>query len=206
MKRISGIERRISKSVRVKDVTIGGGGPVVIQEMIAVPVRDTERAIRRIVRLQEIGLRLVRVAIPDPESAAALKEIKKRTIIPIVCDIHFDYRLAIRAVEAGCDKLRLNPGNIGSEWKVREVARAAKERGIPIRIGVNAGSLEKEAVTESGGDTAAAMVASALGEAAVLEKCGFFDIVLSLKSTDVAHPWRRTEKSRIGPTTPFTSG
>ncbi|MBN2325218.1 MAG: flavodoxin-dependent (E)-4-hydroxy-3-methylbut-2-enyl-diphosphate synthase [Spirochaetes bacterium] len=186
MQTLSGIERRASRSVRAGDVTIGGGRPVVIQEMIFAPASDVDRATEQIGRLQDIGLRLVRVAVPDMESAAALKEIKKRTRIPIVCDVHFDHRIAIAAIEAGCDKLRINPGNIGSERKVREVVRAAKERGVPIRIGVNAGSLQKEVTEEFGGRTAAAMVSSGLREVALLERCGFFDIVLSLKSKDVA--------------------
>jgi (E)-4-hydroxy-3-methylbut-2-enyl-diphosphate synthase len=186
MKTLSEIERKASRSVRAGDVTIGGGGPVVIQEMIVVPAREVERATRQIRRLEEIGLRLVRVAVPDMESAVALKEIKRHTRIPIVCDIHFDHRLAIMAIEAGCDKLRINPGNIGSERKIREVVRAAKDRGVPIRIGVNAGSLQKTVMAEFGGRTAAAMVESGLREVSLLERWGFFDIVLSLKSTDVA--------------------
>jgi len=186
METLSEIKRRVSRSVRVGDITIGGGGPVVVQEMIAVPVRDVDRAIRQIRRLEDFGLRLIRVAIPDTESAAALKEIKKHTRIPIVCDIHFDHRLALMAIEAGCDKLRINPGNIGSEWKIKEVVRAAKGRRVPIRIGVNAGSLPKAVMAEFGGRTAAAMVESGLREAARLERWGFFNIVISLKSTDVA--------------------
>lgn len=186
METLFGMKRRYSSSVRAGEITIGGGAPVVVQEMIAVSLRDVDRATRQIIRLQDFGLRLIRVAIPDTESADALKEIKTRTRIPIVCDIHFDHRLALRAIEAGCDKLRINPGNIGSEWKVREVVRAAKERSVPIRIGVNAGSLPKPVLAEFGGRTAAAMVESALREAVLLERCGFSDIVISLKSTDVA--------------------
>lgn len=164
---------------------MGGGAPVSVQSMTNTDTRDVEATVWQIERLQEAGCEIVRVAVPDHRAAAALSKIKKRISIPLVADIHFDYRLALMAIEAGVDKLRLNPGNIGAKWKVEEVARAAQDKGIPIRIGVNAGSLEKPLYRKYGGVTPEAMVESALNQVNVLERSGFGDIVISLKASDV---------------------
>lgn len=180
-----GIERRKAGTVRVRDLEIGGSNPVVIQEMTSVPVRDVSASVRQIRSLQEIGLRLVRVAVPDPESALALKTVRRLCGIPVVADIHFDYKLALLSLKAGCDKLRINPGNIGSSRKLLEVVRAAKERGVPIRVGVNSGSLGKDVLNRYGGRNSEAMVESALKEVSLLERQGFEDIVISLKSPDI---------------------
>lgn len=181
----TGIERRVTKSIRVRDLLIGGKSPVLIQEMTSVPVRDVSASVEQIRSLQDIGLRLVRVAVPDAESAHVLKAVMQRCGIPFVADIHFDYRLALLAIEAGCDKLRINPGNIGSSLKLFEVVRAARDREVPIRIGVNSGSLGKDIIEKFGGRTANAMVESALREVSLLEHWGFEDIVISLKSPDI---------------------
>jgi (E)-4-hydroxy-3-methylbut-2-enyl-diphosphate synthase len=180
-----GIKRRRAKVVRVAGLLIGGGNPVVIQEMVTTPARDVSATVRQIRALQSIGLRLVRVAVPDSQSARALKTVRERCGIPIVADVQFDYRLALIALEAGCDKLRINPGNIGSSRKLLEVVRAAKDRGVPIRVGVNSGSLAKDVMDMYGGRTGSAMVESALKEVLLLEQRGFDDIVISLKSPDI---------------------
>lgn len=163
---------------------LGGGNPVRVQSMTKTDTRDVEATVGQIRRLEEAGCELVRVAVPDGEAAALLGQIRRRMGVPLVADIHYDYRLALQALEQGVDKLRINPGNIGARWKVEEVARAARERGVPIRIGVNAGSLERD-VERTYGRTARALVESALRQADVLESVGFSDIVLSLKSSDV---------------------
>ena len=181
----SEIERRTAGTVRVGDLAIGGKNPVVIQEMTSVPVRDVSASARQIRMMQQSGLRLVRVAVPDTESADALKTVKRLCGIPIVADIHFDYKLALRALDAGCDKLRINPGNIGGSRKILEVVRAARERGVPIRVGVNSGSLKKNIMDRCGGRNSRAMVESALEEVLLLERNGFSDIVISLKSPDI---------------------
>ena len=180
-----GIEKRRSSTVRVKDLVIGGGNPVVIQEMTSVNLSDVSQTLGQIETLGKIGLRLLRVAVPDSESAVALKTVKKSCSIPIVADVHFDYRLALLALDAGCDKLRINPGNIGSSRKLLEVVRAAKHRHVPIRVGVNSGSLGKDVLRRYGGRTVEAMVESALREVLLLERMGFSDIVISLKSPDI---------------------
>jgi (E)-4-hydroxy-3-methylbut-2-enyl-diphosphate synthase len=179
------IIRRKSKPVKVGDVIIGGNNPIVLQEMTSTATEDLEKTVAQIQTLIDHGCRLVRVSVPTPEVARAIKEIKKRVGIPIVADIHFDYRLALLAIESGIDKLRLNPGNIGGGAKIARIVAAAKERGVPIRVGVNSGSLKKEIIDKYGGVTAEAMVESALGEIRLLEKNGFYDIVVSLKSPDI---------------------
>lgn len=179
------IERRKTKEIKVGSLTIGGGYPIVIQEMTWSPASDVEGSVRQIRELEDMGLRLVRVAVPDPESALSIKKIKNKIKIPIVADIQFDSRLALLAIEAGVDKLRINPGNIGSRRKLSTVVSAAKERSVPIRVGVNSGSLDKSIIRQFGGKTARAMVESALGEVALLERFGFYDIVISLKSTEI---------------------
>ena len=135
--------RRISKAIKIGDVTVGGGAPVVVQSMTKTDTRDVKATVRQIKQLEEVDCEIVRVAVPDVEAARALVDIKKKTKVSLVADIHFDYRLALAALEAGVDGLRLNPGNIGEPDKVKKVALAAKDRGVPIRIGLNAGSLPK---------------------------------------------------------------
>ena len=179
------IERRKTKEIKVGNLTIGGGNPVVIQEMTWVPASDVEGTVKQIRKMESVGLRLVRVAVPDQESALSIRKIKSKIKIPVVADIQFDSRLALLAIEAGVDKLRINPGNIGNRKKLSAVVSAAKERAVPIRIGVNSGSLENSVIKQFGGKTIQAMVESALGEVALLERLGFYDIVISLKSTKI---------------------
>jgi (E)-4-hydroxy-3-methylbut-2-enyl-diphosphate synthase len=168
--------------VRVGDVGIGGGAPVSVQSMTNTDTRDVQATIGQIRRLEEAGCQIVRIAVPDEAAARSLAEIKATARIPIVADIHFDHRLALIALESGVDKLRINPGNIGSVRKVKEVAQAAAERGVPIRIGANAGSIDR---AKYGEPTAAALAASAIDQAKMLEDIGFRDVVLSMKAFDV---------------------
>lgn len=178
-------KRRYSRPVQVGSVTVGGLAPVSVQSMTNTDTRDVKATLRQIDALKEAGCEIVRLAVPDQEAAGALREICRRAPLPLVADIHFDYRLALAAIEAGVAGLRLNPGNIGGPERVRAVAKAAKERGIPIRIGVNAGSLEKSVREREGGVTPEGMVESALRQAALLEEEGHSAIVLSLKASDV---------------------
>ncbi len=175
--------RRHSRAVFAGSLGIGGEHPVSVQTMTKTDTRDVEATVEQLLRLKARGADLVRLAVPDTEAADALASIRGRVDLPLAADIHFDHRLALRALEAGVDKLRLNPGNIGSHERVREVARAARDRRVPIRIGVNAGSLEKR--LRRGGVTAAALVESALSQAEVLESVGFRDIVISVKAFEV---------------------
>ena len=179
------IPRKKTRQVRVGGLPIGGDAPVVTQEMTSTRTSDIDATVGQIKMLEEDGCRLIRVAIPDEESARAVPEIKKRVSIPLVGDIHFDYRLALIAIENCIDKLRINPGNIGGKKKVAALASAAGERGIPIRIGVNSGSLERGLLKKYGGVTPEAMMESALGEVRLLEQHGFYDIVVSLKSPNI---------------------
>ncbi|HEX6183075.1 MAG TPA: flavodoxin-dependent (E)-4-hydroxy-3-methylbut-2-enyl-diphosphate synthase [Pyrinomonadaceae bacterium] len=175
-----------TRAVRVKGVQIGGGAPVVVQSMTKTDTADVEGTVAQIEEMVRQGCEVVRVAVPNAEAATALKEIRRRVPdVPLVADIHFHYRLALMALEAGVDKLRLNPGNIGSIERVREVVRATKERGVPIRIGVNGGSLEKDLLKRYGTATPEAMVESALRHIRILEELDFHDIVVSLKASDV---------------------
>lgn len=173
------------KSVRVRDIVIGGGAPVSIQSMTNVDTRDEEALLSQIQRLSGAGCDIVRVAIPDEDAAASFAKVRKKTDVPLVADIHFDYKLALRAIDAGADKIRINPGNIGSVEKVREVVNAAKSAGIPIRVGVNSGSLEKDILEKNGGVTAEGLCESALRNLRLIEDMGFDDLVVSLKSSDV---------------------
>lgn len=177
--------RRKSRPVQVRNRTIGGEAPILIQSMANTDTKDVQKTLEQIERLKKAGCGLVRLAVLDEEAAHALGEIRKGTEMPLSADIHFDYKLALLALEAGIDKLRINPGNIGAEWKVREVASAAKDKGVPIRIGVNAGSLEKGLIEKYGHPTAQAMTESALRQAEVLEDNDFSDIVVSMKASDV---------------------
>jgi len=174
--------RRLTRKVTVGGVEIGGCGPVSVQSMTTTPTSDVSATIDQILRLEAAGCDMARVAVPDEKSAEAIRQIKAEVTIPIVADIHFDYRLALVSLESGADKLRINPGNIGAVERVEAVAKAAAERGVPIRVGVNAGSIDR---SHYGLPTAEAMVESALDEIAVLERLGFESIVISLKAFDV---------------------
>ena len=177
---------RKSKAVKVKDIQIGGGAPVAVQSMTKTDTVDVEATVRQIEEMMRAGCEIVRVAVPDKDAAVALKEIRKRVPdVPLVADIHFHYKLALMALEAGIDKLRLNPGNIGAHERVREVVRAAQAQKVPIRIGVNGGSLEKDLLKKYGTATPEAMVESALRHIRILEDLDFTDIIVSLKASDV---------------------
>ncbi|TES89283.1 MAG: flavodoxin-dependent (E)-4-hydroxy-3-methylbut-2-enyl-diphosphate synthase, partial [Dehalococcoidia bacterium] len=177
------MKRRISKQIQIGGVAIGGGASIVVQSMTNTDTRDVRATINQIRELEQVGCELVRVAVPDAEAARAIADIKKGIHIPLVADIHFDYRLALMALEAGADGLRLNPGNIGAAEKVKAVALAAKERGVPIRIGVNAGSLPKTANLKL--SVAGRMVEAALEQIRLLESLDFDLIKVSLKAFDV---------------------
>ena len=179
------ILRGQTKIVNIGGVRVGGGEPVKIQSMTNTDTRDIAATVAQINALAEAGCEIVRVAVPDTEAAAAIREIKARIALPLVADIHFDYRLALAAVENGADKLRINPGNIGGESRLRLVAEAAKARGLPIRVGVNGGSLEKELLAKHGGVTAQGLAESALSNVNALEKCDFEDIVVSIKASNI---------------------
>lgn len=179
------VQRKTTKPVSVGSVTIGGGAPIVVQSMTNTDTRDIGATLAQISDLADAGCEIVRLAVLDDEAATALKEIASNSPLPVIADIHFDYRLAIRAVEQGIHGLRLNPGNIGARWKVQEVVRAVKERQIPIRIGVNAGSLEKEILEKYKGPTASGMIESALGHIRLLEEEGYDKIKVSLKASSV---------------------
>lgn len=175
----------MTKQVNCGNVKIGGGAPLSIQSMTNVNTADIAAAGKQIRRLADAGCQIVRLAVPDMEAAEALKELKKQADVPLVADIHFDYRLALAAIRSGVDKIRINPGNIGEKEKVRQVADAAKAAGIPIRVGVNSGSLEKDILEKNGGPTAEGLAESALRNVEILEDMNFSDIVISLKSSNV---------------------
>ncbi|MCM3630064.1 flavodoxin-dependent (E)-4-hydroxy-3-methylbut-2-enyl-diphosphate synthase [Paenibacillus glycanilyticus] len=177
--------RKDTVPVKVGNLTIGGSNEVIIQSMCTTKTADVEATVAEILRLEEAGCQIVRVTVNNKEAADAIKEIKKRINIPLVADIHFDYRLALQAIENGIDKVRINPGNIGRREKVEAVVKACKERGIPIRIGVNAGSLENHLLEKYGYPTPEAMVESALFHIGILEELDFHDIIVSLKASDV---------------------
>ena len=179
-------ERRVSRAIRAGDVPIGGGAPIPVQSMLNTPAHDFPAAYALTERLVQAGCDIVRQAVPDTESAEAFRYLRERGVtIPLVADIHFDYTLALASVKAGASKIRINPGNIGAEWKVREVAEACRAAGIPIRIGVNGGSLAADLRKAYGRPTPQALVESAFSQAEMLEKFGFSDIVLSLKTSSV---------------------
>ncbi len=177
--------RSRTRPVHIKGLTIGGGAAIVVQSMTNTDTRDVQATVAQIQDLMEAGCQLVRVAVPDEEAALALHDICRLVDGPLVADIHFDYKLALLAVEAGISKLRLNPGNIGSRDKVEAVVAAARDRAVPIRIGVNAGSLARPVLEKYGGRVPAALVESALEHVGILEDLGFHDIVISLKASDV---------------------
>ncbi len=179
------INRSNTRPVRVGNLTIGGSDELFIQSMTTTKTHDVEATVAEILRLEEAGCQIVRVACPDERAAYSIGAIKKRINIPLVVDIHFDYKLALIAIEQGADKIRINPGNIGKQVKVEAVVNAAKAKGIPIRIGVNAGSLEKKILEKYGYPTADGMVESALHHIKILEDLDFHDIIVSLKASDV---------------------
>lgn len=179
------MQRKRTKEVKLGEITIGGGAPVVIQSMTNTDTKDIRGTLKQIHALAQAGCEVVRLAVLDQEAAFAVKEITSQSELPVIADIHFDYRLALIVVEQGIHGLRLNPGNIGARWKVQEVVRAVKEREIPIRIGVNAGSLEKELLEKYNGVTAEGMVESALGHIRLLEEEGYDKIKVSLKASHV---------------------
>ena len=177
--------REHTKVVQIGDKKIGGGNPILIQSMTNTRTEDVEATVQQILALEAAGCEIVRCTVPTLEAAEALKEIKKRIHIPLVADIHFDYKMAIAAMENGADKIRINPGNIGSIDKIKAVVDVAKERNIPIRVGVNSGSLEKELVEKYHGVTAEGLVESALDKVRIIEDLGYDNLVISIKSSDV---------------------
>ena len=179
------MDRSKTKVIHIGDKVIGGGNPILIQSMTNVPTEDTQRCVDQILRLEEAGCEIIRCTVPNEEAALSISRIKKQIHIPLVADIHFDYKMAIAAIENGADKIRINPGNIGGRDKLEAVVRAAKERNIPIRVGVNSGSLEKELVAKYGGVTAQGIVESALDKVKMIEECDYDNIVISIKSSDV---------------------
>ena len=179
------MHREHTRTVRIGGRVIGGGNPVLLQSMTNTMTEDVEATVAQIHRLEAAGCEIIRCTVPNKEAAAAIGEIKKQISIPLVADIHFDYKMAIAAMENGADKIRINPGNIGGHEKVAEVVKVAKERDIPIRVGVNSGSLEKELVEKYGGVTAEGIVESALDKVRMIEGLGYENLVISIKSSDV---------------------
>ncbi len=179
------MRRDDTKVIHIGNVAIGGGNPIAIQSMTNTRTEDVEATVAQILALEKVGCEIIRCAVPTMEAAEALREIKKRIHIPLVADIHFDYRLAIAAIENGADKIRINPGNIGDISRVKAVVDKAKEYNIPIRVGVNSGSLEKNLVEKYGGVTAEGIVESALDKVRIIEELGYDNLVVSIKSSDV---------------------
>lgn len=177
--------REHTKVVRIGDRVIGGGNPILIQSMTNTRTEDADATIRQILELEAAGCEIVRSTVPNEAAAKALSVIKKHIGIPLVADIHFDYKMALAAIENGADKIRINPGNIGGRDKIKAVVDCAKERGIPIRVGVNSGSLEKELLAKYGGVTAEGLVESALDKVRIIEDLGYDNLVVSIKSSDV---------------------
>ena len=177
--------REHTKVIHIGDKVIGGGNPILIQSMTNVPTEDVKSVVAQILKLEAAGCEIIRCTVPNMEAAKSLKEIKKQIHIPLVADIHFDYKMAIAAMENGADKIRINPGNIGGRDKVEAVVKVAKERNIPIRVGVNSGSLEKELIAKYGGVTAEGIVESALDKVKMIEECDYDNMVISIKSSDV---------------------
>ena len=179
------MHRETTRVVQIGDKRIGGGNPVLIQSMTNTRTQDVDATVSQILRLERAGCEIIRCTVPDMEAAKALAQIKKRIHIPLVADIHFDYKMALAAIENGADKIRINPGNIGGPEKVRAVVEAAKDRKIPIRVGVNGGSLEREILEKYGGVTAQGIVESALDKVHMIEEQGYDNLVISIKSSDV---------------------
>lgn len=176
---------RKSRQVKIGNKFIGGGAPVLVQSMLNAPADDFEKNLSQLKALEEAGCEIVRMAVPDMAAVSVLGKLKEHASVPLVADIHFDYKLALESLEAGVDKIRINPGNIGSFDRVEKVANACSKHGVPIRIGVNSGSVEKELLSKYGGATPEAMAESAFKHVKLLEKCGFYDTVISIKSSDV---------------------
>ncbi|MBP3327839.1 MAG: flavodoxin-dependent (E)-4-hydroxy-3-methylbut-2-enyl-diphosphate synthase [Clostridia bacterium] len=179
------MERKITRQVKVGNVLIGGGAPVSVQSMLNKPAEDIEAGVKQALELQKAGCQIIRSAVPDKNAVKLIAALKENLSIPVVADIHFDYRLALECAEAGVDKIRINPGNIGSDDRVKAVADICKQKNIPIRIGVNSGSVEKEILAKYGAPTPEALVESAMYHASLLNKFDFDDIVISIKSSDV---------------------
>lgn len=179
------LAREYTKEIRIGDKVIGHGNPILIQSMTNTKTEDIEGTVAQILELERAGCDIVRCTVPNEEAAKALKEIKKKVSIPVVADIHFDYRMALLAIEYGADKIRINPGNIGGYEKLKKVVEAAKERKIPIRVGVNSGSLEKELIQKYRGVTAEGLAESALDKVHMIEEMGYDNLVISIKSSDV---------------------
>ena len=180
-----GFERRRTRQIKVGNVPIGGGAPIVVQSMTKTDTRDREATLSQIESMVRAGCEIVRLAVPDQEAAKAIGEIRKKVDVPLIADIHFDYRLALACLDGGIDGLRINPGNIGSQNKAREVALAAKTNSVPIRIGVNSGSLERDFLKKFGGASPEAMVESAMRHIKIIEDVGFHQIKVSMKASDV---------------------
>ncbi|MCR5800242.1 MAG: flavodoxin-dependent (E)-4-hydroxy-3-methylbut-2-enyl-diphosphate synthase [Lachnospiraceae bacterium] len=174
-----------TKVIHIGDRVIGGGNPILIQSMTNVPTENVNECVAQILRLEKAGCEIIRCTVPNKEAAAAIREIKKQIHIPLVADIHFDHKMALLAIENGADKIRINPGNIGGKEKLTEVVKAAKDKGIPIRVGVNSGSLEKDILAGYGGVTAEGLVESALDKVHMIEECDYDNIVISIKSSNV---------------------
>lgn len=174
-----------TKVIRIGDRVIGGGNRILIQSMTNTPTEDVDATVAQILRLEKAGCEIIRCTVPNETAAKALGKIRKQIHIPLVADIHFDYRMAIAAIENGADKVRINPGNIGGEEKLDAVVHCAEEHGVPIRVGVNSGSLERDLVAKYGGVTPEGLVESALDKVRMIEKCGYDQIVISIKSSDV---------------------
>jgi (E)-4-hydroxy-3-methylbut-2-enyl-diphosphate synthase len=181
----AGMYRDHTKTIKIGDKIIGGGNPILIQSMTNTRTEDVAATVAQIQALAAAGCEIIRCAVPTMEAAQAFSEIRKQISIPLVADIHFDYKLAIAAMEHGADKIRINPGNIGSVDRIKAVVDVARERNIPIRVGVNGGSLEKEIVARDGGVTAEGLVESALRQTSVIEDMGYDNLVISIKSSDV---------------------
>lgn len=179
------IHRQYTRTIQIGQVQIGGGAPIAIQSMTNTRTEDVAATVAQILRLEQAGCEIIRSTVPTLEAAQAIREIKKQIHIPLVADIHFDYRMAIAAMENGADKIRINPGNIGSADKVKAVVDVARERNIPIRVGVNSGSLEKSLLEKYGGVTAQGIVESALDKVHIIEELGYDNLVISIKSSDV---------------------
>ncbi len=174
-----------TKVVHIGNKVIGGGNPIMIQSMTNTRTEDIDATVAQILQLEEAGCDIIRCTVPTQQAAEAVKEIKKQIHIPLVADIHFDHKMALAAIENGADKIRINPGNIGNQDKIRSVVAAAKERNVPIRVGVNSGSLERNLVEKYGGVTAEGLVESALDKIDIIEKCGYDNMVISIKSSNV---------------------
>lgn len=181
------IDRRKSKKIKVGNIYIGGDSKITVQSMLNIPSQDSDGNVKQALKLEKAGCEIIRLAVPDMQSVNTILALKENIKIPVVADIHFDYKLALASLEAGVDKIRINPGNIGADENVKAVANACKNKGVPIRIGVNSGSVEKDILAKYGGPTPEAMAESAMYHVRLLEKFDFDDIVISIKSSNVSN-------------------